>query len=101
MSTRRKRCLVKEMKTVVVSQRGVPSYKTTSWYPCDGKIKPGTPFCRAHFETHKLIEVQCIGEAHKNPFIDHCMVCLPHWGKYPWAVRKDYVGPEPEWKGAW
>lgn len=22
----------------------------------------------------------CDGEAHSNPWIDHCMVCIPHWG---------------------
>ena len=22
----------------------------------------------------------CSGEAHGNPFIDNCMVCMPHWG---------------------
>lgn len=23
---------------------------------------------------------QCPGEAHQNPHIDHCGVCMPHWG---------------------
>ena len=23
---------------------------------------------------------KCSGEAHSNPFIDHCGVCMPHWG---------------------
>lgn len=23
---------------------------------------------------------QCNGEAHRNPFIDHCGVCMPRWG---------------------
>jgi hypothetical protein len=22
----------------------------------------------------------CTGEAHSNPFIDHCWVCMPNWG---------------------
>lgn len=26
---------------------------------------------------------ECNGEAHSNPYIDNCMVCLPYWGKYP------------------
>lgn len=26
---------------------------------------------------------ECRGEAHRNPYIDHCMVCLPWWGRYP------------------
>ena len=27
--------------------------------------------------------VPCNGEAHSNPHIDHCMVCLPLWGRVP------------------
>jgi len=27
--------------------------------------------------------VKCNGEAHRNPFIDHCMACAPFWGEYP------------------
>jgi hypothetical protein len=23
---------------------------------------------------------KCNGEAHSNPFIDNCMVCMPRWG---------------------
>jgi hypothetical protein len=30
--------------------------------------------------------VECSGEAHSNAFIDHCMVCMPFWGKYPVCV---------------
>ena len=56
---------------------------------CTGKIKPGTPFCKTHFATHRIVTVKCTGEAHSNPFIDHCGVCMPHWGKYPVAVHKD------------
>jgi len=29
------------------------------------------------------IWVKCTGEAHSNPFIDHCGVCMPHWGEFP------------------
>jgi hypothetical protein len=25
-------------------------------------------------------DVPCTGDAHSNPHIDHCMVCLPRWG---------------------
>jgi hypothetical protein len=32
---------------------------------------------RAHFT---VAERPCNGEAHSNPFIDHCMVCTPRWG---------------------
>ena len=56
---------------------------------CEGKIKPGTPFCKEHFETHRLIRVECTGEAHTNPWIDNCGVCAPFWGYYPVAVPKD------------
>lgn len=24
--------------------------------------------------------IPCNGEAHSNPFIDHCGCCVPHWG---------------------
>jgi len=27
--------------------------------------------------------VKCNGEAHGNPYIDHCMICIPYWGEYP------------------
>lgn len=26
-------------------------------------------------------EIECYGEAHKNPNIDHCMICLPNWDR--------------------
>jgi hypothetical protein len=29
----------------------------------------------------KAATKDCNGEAHKNPYIDHCMVCLPYWSK--------------------
>jgi len=29
------------------------------------------------------IMVDCIGEAHHNPFIDNCWVCAPFWERYP------------------
>lgn len=67
---------------------------------CDSKIKPGTPFCKEHFETHKLVQVECTGEAHQPGVdYDHCMVCAPHWGRYPVAVTKDAVGID--WDGSW
>jgi len=25
--------------------------------------------------------IPCPGEAHSNPFIDHCGTCMPRWGK--------------------
>lgn len=31
----------------------------------------------------RAIWVKCNGEAHSNPHIDHCGVCMPYWGEYP------------------
>jgi hypothetical protein len=36
----------------------------------------------------RTIETPCTGDAHKNPHIDHCMVCMPRWGV---VVRNIYV----------
>jgi hypothetical protein len=30
-----------------------------------------------------VIWVKCNGEAHSNPFIDHCIGCMPYWEDYP------------------
>ena len=27
--------------------------------------------------------IKCQGEAHSNPYIDHCGICMPFWGEYP------------------
>lgn len=74
----------------------IPRTEQDNFFPgrkrCENKIKPSTSFCKEHFETHKLIEQKCNGEAHSNPYIDHCGVCMPHWGKYPVAVPKDAPG---------
>jgi hypothetical protein len=35
--------------------------------------------------------IDCPGEAHKYPFIDHCMVCLPRWGKIPEFAGIDFA----------
>lgn len=66
---------------------------------CDAKIKPGTPFCKEHFLTHRIITVKCSGEAHSNPYIDHCGVCMPHWGKYPVAIPKEFALPQDAVEG--
>lgn len=42
---------------------------------------------RHHF---KVSERPCNGEAHANPHIDHCMVCMPNWG------RIEYLAPRAE-----
>lgn len=30
---------------------------------------------------------RCTGEAHKNPHIDNCMQCAPHWGTVVTEVK--------------
>jgi len=30
---------------------------------------------------------KCPGAAHVNPFIDNCLVCMPHWAIYPTCPR--------------
>ena len=27
----------------------------------------------------------CTGEAHSNPYIDNCGVCMPEWGRIPFC----------------
>lgn len=35
----------------------------------------------AHSDKPKLYDVRkCDGEAHSNPWIDHCFECAPYWG---------------------
>lgn len=29
------------------------------------------------------IWIKCNGEAHTNPFIDNCGICMPYWEEYP------------------
>jgi hypothetical protein len=31
----------------------------------------------------QAVWVICTGEAHSNPYIDNCGVCMPYWGRYP------------------
>lgn len=34
------------------------------------------------FDEHGIAPPEpCNGDAHSNAFIDHCGVCMPHWGK--------------------
>ena len=90
--SRRKRCKV-YAPVVTLSDNGRPLVSVTK--RCEGKIKPGTPFCKEHFETHRLVGVKCTGENH--PYGDHCGICAPFWGEYPIAVPKD----QPLKKGQW
>lgn len=96
--SKRKRCRVWITKTVM-DECGKNLIEREVKVLCEGKIKPGTPFCKEHFETHKLIDVKCTGEAHSNPWIDNCWGCAPHWGHYPVAVLKEAEGKP--WVGSW
>jgi hypothetical protein len=96
--SKRKRCKVYITKSVM-EDYGKNLREREVRVRCEDKIKPGTPFCKGHFETHKLVEMKCTGENH--PYGDHCGVCMPFWGHYPVAVEKTYEGPLPDWKGAW
>lgn len=49
-----------------------------------------TAILRAAFE---VAERPCNGEAHSNPHIDHCMVCLPRWGVVCYLVPKKAPTP--------
>lgn len=31
----------------------------------------------------KAVWKPCNGEAHSNPFIDNCWICMPFWGEFP------------------
>lgn len=31
----------------------------------------------------KPVWIKCNGEAHSNPYIDNCGICMPFWGDYP------------------
>ena len=104
MPTKRKRCKVWLQTERVIDYGDGKRRVHKERVRCDGKIKPGTPFCREHFKTHRLIGVKCTGEAHSNPFIDNCWTCMPFWGEYPVAVTKDYVITPEEWewhRGTW
>lgn len=30
---------------------------------------------------------QCTGEAHRNPYIDHCYECMPYWEQVPYCPQ--------------
>lgn len=32
---------------------------------------------------NELVIVECTGEAHSNPYIDHCYECMPYWKYVP------------------
>ena len=99
--SKRKRCKVYVTVIKNNTRRGGLDYEVRE--RCEGKIKPGTPFCKEHFATHRLVGVKCTGEAHSNPFIDNCWTCMPFWGSYPVAVPKDQPLTEGqfEWTKGW
>lgn len=55
---------------------------------CQRRRLPKKQLCKDHDQTHEVVMVDCPGEAHSNPFIDNCMVCMPNWGHYPVAQPK-------------
>ena len=61
---------------------------------CNKKTKRGSAFCEDHDKTHCIDLIKCHGEAHSNPFIDHCMLCAPRWGWCEVMIeRKDLKKP--------
>lgn len=55
---------------------------------CARRRLPKKQLCLVHYQTHEVVMVKCTGEAHSNPYIDHCMICMPNWGSYPVAQEK-------------
>jgi hypothetical protein len=58
-------------------------------YKCEAKTLRGKPMCKEHDEMYVIELRPCNGEAHGNPFIDHCMVCMPRWGEMEVLVEKE------------
>lgn len=40
---------------------------------------------------------KCCGEAHTNPYIDNCMVCMPYWEFYPICPIHKYKLRDKGW----
>jgi hypothetical protein len=38
-------------------------------------------------EGKKATWIECKGEAHGNPYIDNCMICMPWWENYPICTK--------------
>lgn len=36
--------------------------------------------CEMLYRGKAYVLVACCGEAHSNPYIDHCALCMPLWG---------------------
>lgn len=63
----------------------------TPYSRCHRKVRGGREasqlLCAEHRKTYAIRWVPCSGEAHGNPYVDHCGVCQPWWGEYPVAVK--------------
>jgi hypothetical protein len=77
MSRRKPLCPVYDQDT------GDPNHR------CNKKTKRGSKFCPEHDLTHEVVFIPCTGEAHGNPYIDHCMLCAPRWGQMEVMQLKD------------
>jgi hypothetical protein len=54
-----------------------------------GLMKPAHVGKTVRYRGKNFRIVECHGEAHSNPFIDHCMVCLPYWGVYAQEIKDE------------
>lgn len=64
---------------------------------CAEKTLRGSKFCKKHAKLVTTEFIPCTGEAHSNSFIDHCSMCMPHWGSR--EVLKVIEGShEHQWK---
>ena len=55
---------------------------------CQEKTLRGSIFCKKHDGLVTTALIECTGEAHSNPYIDHCMMCAPRWGQREILVPK-------------
>lgn len=46
-------------------------------------MKPKSKRISMKFTPKKVVWKVCTGEAHSNPWIDHCYLCMPYWAEYP------------------
>jgi len=64
-----------------MARKKPPCPITTHLGRCKEKTMRGSHFCKKHAALVTTELVPCTGEAHSNPYIDHCMMCAPRWGQ--------------------